>query len=68
MLSYRNLIDMMGDRGVTVTHTSIMRRVRKYSPILDKRIRKHIKLTNDSWCMDEIYIRKKAQMHICIDL
>ncbi len=60
-LSYRNLIEMMVERGVTVTHTTIMRWVHKYSPILDERTRKHLKLTNDSWRMDETYIRIKGR-------
>jgi IS6 family transposase len=60
-LSYRNLIEMMAERGIRVTHTTIMRWVHKYSSILDERIRKHIKLTNDSWRMDETYIRIKGR-------
>lgn len=35
-LGYRNLIEMMVERGITVTHTAIIRWVYKYSPILDK--------------------------------
>jgi transposase, IS6 family len=60
-LSYRNLMEMMSERGVTVTHTTIMRWVHKYSPILDERTRKNLKLTNDSWRMDETYIRIKGR-------
>jgi transposase, IS6 family len=60
-LSYRNLIEMMAERGIRITHTTIMRWVHKYSPILDERVRKHIKSTNDSWRMDETYIRIKGR-------
>ena len=60
-LSYRNLIEMMLERGITVTHTTIMRWVHKYSPILDERARKHINLTNGSWRMDETYKRNKGK-------
>ena len=69
-LSYRNLIEMMAERGVIITHTTIMRWVHKYSPILDDRMRKHIKLTNDSWRMDETYIRikgKNAYLYRAVD-
>ena len=38
-LSYRNLIEMMLERGIKVTHTTIMRWVYKYSVILDERIK-----------------------------
>ena len=69
-LSYRDLMEMMAEREVIVTHTTIMRWVHKYSPILDGRVRKHIKLTNDSWRMDETYIRikgKNAYLYRAVD-
>ena len=56
--------------GITVTHTTIMRWVHRYSPILDERTRKHIKPTNDSWRMDETYIRikgKNAYLYRAVD-
>jgi transposase-like protein len=54
-LSYRNLEEMMQERGVQVDHSTIHRWVLKYAPELDKRIRPHLKPTNDSWRVDEIY-------------
>ena len=56
-LSYRNLEDMLLERGLTVSHTTIMRWVQEYSPILSRKIRKHLNPTNDSWRMDETYIK-----------
>lgn len=56
-LSYRMLVEMMQERGLSLSHTTIMRWVHQYSPILDTRIREHLKQTNDSWRMDETYIR-----------
>lgn len=47
-----------------------MRWVHQYSPIIDERIRKHIKLTNDSWRMDETYIKikgKNAYLYRAVD-
>jgi transposase-like protein len=52
---------MMAERGINVTHTTIMRWVHRYSPIIEARLRKHIRLTNDSWRMDETYIRIKGE-------
>ena len=63
-LSYRNLIEMMLERGITVTHTTIMRWVHKYSPILDERTRKHIKLTNDSWRIPSLRWGRPWMKHI----
>jgi len=48
-LSYRNLVEMMAERGLIISHTTIMRWVHQYSPIIDKEVRKHLKQTNDSW-------------------
>ena len=47
-LSYRDLEEMMLERGVKVDHTTIYRWVRAYSPELDKRCPRHLKPTNDS--------------------
>ena len=60
-LSYRDLEEMMAERGIKVDHSTINRWVLKYAPELDKRIRPHLKQTNDSWRVDETYIKVKGQ-------
>lgn len=62
-LSYRNLEEMMAERGLSVVHTTIMRWVIQYAPILDQRVRKHLIKTNDSWRMDETYLKIKGVNH-----
>ncbi|MEM6452391.1 MAG: IS6 family transposase [Cyanobacteria bacterium P01_D01_bin.105] len=59
-LSYRDLEEMMLERGVQVDHTTIYRWVQAYSPELDKRCRPYLKPTNDSWRVDETYIKIKG--------
>ena len=56
-LSYRDLEEMMVERGLHVDHTTIYRWVQRYAPELDKRIRPQLKPTNDSWRVDETYIK-----------
>src|ERR671917_2373398 len=56
-LSYRNLEEMMAERGIEIDHSTINRWVLQYAPELDKRIRPHLKPTNDSWRVDETYIK-----------
>jgi len=51
---------MMLERGVEVDHTTIYRWVQAYAPELDKRIRPHLNTTNDSWKIDENYIKVKG--------
>jgi len=60
-LSYRDLEEMMQERGVEVDHLTINRWVLKYAPELDKRIRPHLRGTNDSWRVDETYIKVKGR-------
>src|SRR6266700_1862859 len=54
-LSYRDLEEMMRERGLSVDHTTIFRWVQRYAPSLEKRCRPHLKPTTDSWRADEIY-------------
>ncbi len=52
---------MMEERGLFIAHTTIMRWVHQYGAELNKRIRRHLKQTNDSWRVDETYIKVKGQ-------
>src|SRR5438552_8606114 len=58
-LSYRDLEEMMAERGLRVDHTTIYRWVQRYAPELDKRCRPHLKPCNDSWKVDETSIKIK---------
>ncbi|KFM95251.1 transposase IS66 family protein [Bacillus clarus] len=51
----------MEERSLSISHTTIMRWVHQYGPELDKRIRRYLKQTNDSWRVDETYIKVKGQ-------
>src|SRR6266567_2721225 len=64
-LSYRDLEEMMRERGLQVDHTTIYRWVQQYAPELERRCRPHLKGTNDSWRVDETYIKvKKVWMYL----
>jgi len=52
---------MMEERGLSIAHTTIMRWVHQYGPELDERVRRHLKTTNDSWRVDETYVKVKGQ-------
>jgi transposase-like protein len=52
---------MMAERGVEVDHSTINRWVLKYAPEMDKRVRPHLKQTNDSWRVDETYIKIRGE-------
>jgi IS6 family transposase len=60
-LSYRDLVEMMEERGLNLAHTTIMRWVHQYAPEIDKKIRPHLKRTGKSWRVDETYIKVKGK-------
>jgi transposase, IS6 family len=59
--SFRDLVEIMEERGLSIAHTTIMRWVHQYGPELDKRVRRYLKTTNDSWRVDETYVKVKGQ-------
>jgi IS6 family transposase len=60
-LSYRDLEEMMAERGLNLDHTTIYRWVQRYAPELEKRCKPHLKRTNGSWRVDETYIKVKGE-------
>jgi transposase, IS6 family len=64
-LSYRDLEEIMLECGLHVDHSTIYRWVQKYALELEKRYRSHLNTTNDSWRVDETYVKvKKAWMSL----
>src|ERR671914_781012 len=57
LLSYRDLEEMMQERGLTVAHVTIFRWVQKYAPEINKRIRPHLKMSGTSYRLDETYVK-----------
>jgi len=61
-LSYRNIEEMMQERGIAVDHATINRWVIKYAPLLEKTFRnQHKRPTGMSWRMDETYVKNKGK-------
>ncbi|MEA3277269.1 MAG: IS6 family transposase [Pseudomonadota bacterium] len=62
-LSYRNLEEMMAERGVQVNHTNIYRWVQKFTPKLEAEFRRSgsKRSVGTSWRMDETYIKVNGQ-------
>jgi len=60
-LSYRNIEELMAERGVHVDHSTINRWVIHYSPKLEAQFTKHHKRrVGSSWRMDETYVMIKG--------
>ena len=60
-LSYRDLEEMMIERDLSIDHTTIYRWVQQYAPELEKRSRPYLKQTNDSWRVDETYVKVRGK-------
>jgi len=56
-LSYRDVEEMMRERGLLVDHTTVWRWVQKYAPEINRRIRPHLKMSGTSYRVDETYIK-----------
>lgn len=48
-LSYRDLEEMMRERGLSVDHVTLFRRVQRYAPEINKGMRPHLKMTGTSY-------------------
>jgi len=51
----------LAERGISVDHVTLWRWVQRYAPELERRLRKGLKPTNDSWRVDETYVRVKGK-------
>ncbi len=60
-LSYRDLEEMMRERGLEVDHVTIFRWVQRYAPEINKRIRPYLKMTGTSCRIDETYVKVGTQ-------
>ena len=60
-LSYRDIEELMHERGFSVDHSTINRWVLHYSPQLDAAFRRKKKRMGKRWRMDETYVKVKGQ-------
>ena len=60
-LSYRDLVEMMGERGIPITHTTILRWAVRYAEEFEKRWRRYERTVGGSWRADETYIRVRGR-------
>jgi transposase-like protein len=60
-LSLRDLVEMMGERGLSLAHTTIMRWVRYYTPEFEKRWRRYALAVGRSWRVDETYVKIRGE-------
>jgi len=59
-ISYRQLEEMMDERGVEVDHSTLNRWVLKYVPLLEAKFRARKRPVGSSWRLDETYVKVKG--------
>jgi transposase-like protein len=62
-LSYRDLKEIAAERVLQLDHTTIYRWVQEYAPEINKRVKPYLKVTCDSWKVDETYVKIKGIWH-----
>ncbi len=60
-VSYRDLEEIMAERGVKVDHATLNRWVEKFAPLIAARAQARKRPTATSWWMDETYIKVKGK-------
>ena len=60
-VSYRDLEEILAERGVSVDHATLNRWVVKYSPLIAANAQTRKKPSDNSWRMDETYIKVKGK-------
>ena len=60
-LIYRDVCDLMAERGVTVVHTTVLRWVQRFVLTFEKKWKNYARTVDSSWRVDETYIKVKGQ-------
>jgi transposase, IS6 family len=64
-LSYREVEELLAERGLWVDHVTVWRWVQRYAPELQRRLRRHLKPTSNSWRVDETYTDQRQVARKC---
>jgi hypothetical protein len=62
-LSYRDLVAMMTEREIAVSHTTVMRWVLRYVPEYERRWARFARSPGSSWRMDETAVNVRGGRH-----
>jgi hypothetical protein len=64
-LSYRDLVEMMAERRIVISHTTILRWVQRYVPEFERRWARYARRVNSSWRMSNPWLshgRRRSPM------
>jgi IS6 family transposase len=69
-LTYRDLEEIMAERGLSIDHVTIWRWAQRSAPVLNPRIRRELRRPNRSWRVDKTYLKvagKWAYLYRAVD-
>jgi transposase-like protein len=61
-LSYRDLVELMAERGVRVSQSTLHRWVVRFAPEYERRWNRRAKPANSSWRVDETFINTRPKL------
>jgi len=62
-LSFRDVEDLLAERGVSVSYETIRYWCNQFGRIYSKRLKKNTGRFGDTWFMDEVYINIRGERH-----
>jgi transposase-like protein len=62
-LSYRDQVEMLAERDIVVSHSTILRWVQRYVPEFEKRWARFARRVHSSWRMDETAVSVRGGAH-----
>jgi transposase-like protein len=63
-LSYRDVEELLAERGLRADHVTVWRWVQRYAPEMERRLRSELKPTNDSWRVDSDLHKGHGQVRV----
>ena len=60
-LSFRNVEDLLAERGITVTYETIRQWCRRFGPVYARRLRRRRGHQGDTWHLDELFVNIQGQ-------
>ena len=65
-LSYRDVEELLAERGVQVDHVTVFRWVQRFMPLLADAARFHRHAPGDRWYVNETYVKVNGNMAVCL--
>jgi putative transposase len=62
-LSFRDIEDLLAERGVTVSYETVRRWCKKFGPHYASRLRRRYGQHGDTWHVDEVFVRIRGKQH-----